>query len=124
MESLTTILESCTTTLSAITPDRITANSLSGSKDLLEKIDIHDAIDQYQASLPARPEEEGQVAGWQELMQERSDALNTLAAAFNRELTRIKQMQEALNIPQLEELIHAAQQVIRPVYALTAGLNG
>ena len=37
---------------------------------------------------------------------------------------KIKQMQEALNIPQLEELIHAAQQVIRPVYALTAGLNG
>ena len=50
--------------------------------------------------------------------------ISSFWSSFNRELTRIKQMQEALNIPQLEELIHAAQQVIRPVYALTAGLNG
>jgi hypothetical protein len=40
-----------------------------------------------------------------------------------QELNRIKEMQSALHIPQLDELIHSAQQVLRPIYDLTARME-
>ena len=123
MASLTTIIESCTAKLASVTPRSLTAEMLSGSREFFEKMDINEAIDQYHQALPPKPEEEEQLAEWEQLMHAKADELNKATSALNKELARLKEMQAALPVAQLEDLIHAAQAIIRPLYNFTSGLG-
>lgn len=91
--------------------------------DQLKRVDIGRGIDQYLAALPSKPEDDHQLPDWEAFMHKKASELNHHANHFNRELSRLKEVQEALKVPQLEELIHAAQEIIRPVYNFSAQLS-
>ena len=121
--SLTSIVEACTNALAAITPQTLTPEKLGSSLQILQSVDINDAIDHFWANLPTSAEQETENSKWRKEIHEKAKDLNHHLTGFNHELSRIKEMQAALNIPQLDELIHAGQLVIRPIYNFTAQLN-
>lgn len=96
---------------------------MDSSLALLRSFDLDAAITSYWEELPPKPESLQDQPAWENLMHQRGKELNHQLKLLNTELSRVKNMQAALHIPQLEELIHAAQAVIRPLYDLSARLN-
>jgi len=123
MPSLGSIVETCTGALARVTPQDLSPDTLEAAMSMLKGADVGQAIDQYLASLPAKPENERDLPDWEALMREKAKELNRDAHAFNTELSRIKEMHNRLNLPQLDELIRAAQDIIRPLYNFTACLS-
>jgi hypothetical protein len=123
MPSLTTIIDNCIQALSGVTPQNLTPGQMDSSLTVLKSIDLDDAISEYWESLPPKPESLQDQAAWEHLMHQKGNDLNHHLKLFNNELTRIKNMQAALNIPQLDTVIHAAQGVIRPLYDFSTRLN-
>ena len=121
--SLTSIVENCTNALAAITPHTLTPEKLGSSLQILQGVDINDAIDEFWADLPPSPDQDNKLSAWKKDMHNKARDLNHHLTGFNHELSRVKEMQAALKIPQLDELIHAGQLVIRPIYNFTAQLN-
>lgn len=123
MSSIKTIIENCTAALAAVTPENLTPAQLDGSLGILRSSKVADAIDEYWNTLPEKPEKEEQVPGWENENRQRGKLLNHDLKLFNDELSRIKTMQAALKAPQLDVLIQAAQEVIRPLYNFSAQLS-
>lgn len=123
MSSINTIIESCTAALAAITPENLTPAQLDSSLGALRSVKVNDVIDEYWSSLPEKPEKENEVPAWENENHLRGKQLNQDLKLFNDELSRIKTMQAALNVPQLDSLIQAAQAVIRPLYNFSAQLT-
>lgn len=96
---------------------------MDSSLSTLKSVDLDEAVNLYWQSLPAKPERQQEQPGWENLMHQKGKDLNHQLKRFNDELSRIKNMQAALNIPQLDVLIHAAQDVIRPMYDFSARLS-
>ena len=124
MPSLGPIVETCTRALAGVTAQDLSPETLEAAMALLQGTDMDECIGLYQASLPPKPEDERDLPDWQSLMHDRAKELNRTAHAFNRELSRLKEMHNSLNLPQLDALIRAAQNIIRPVYNFTASLSG
>lgn len=123
MSSIQTIIESCTTALAAVTPENLTPAQLDSSLDTLRSFNINDAIDEYWSSIPEKPDNDQDVPSWETENHQRGKLLNHYLKLFNDQLSRIKTMQAALNVPQLDTLIQAAQDVIRPLYNFSAQLS-
>ena len=121
--SLPSLVESCTNALAAITPQTLTPEHLDSSLEILNNVDIDTAIDKYWTELPTSPEQDNEIPEWQNQIHEKARELNKRVTGLNNELSRIKEMQAALKIPQLEEVIRAGQRVVRPLYNFTAQLN-
>ena len=121
--SLTSIVETCTDALAAITPQTLTPEYLDSSLEILNNVDINKAIDKYWTDLPTSPEQDNEIPEWKNQIHEKARDLNKRVTSLNQELSRIKEMQAALKIPQLEELIHAGQRIVRPIYNFTSQLN-
>jgi hypothetical protein len=96
---------------------------MDSSLSVLKSVNLDEAVSEYWEALPSKPESVHDQAAWEQLMQQRGTELNQRLSLLNTELTRIKNMQGALHIPQLDELIHAAQGVVRPLYDFSARLN-
>ncbi|MFN5648824.1 MAG: hypothetical protein ACK57D_12410 [Sphingobacteriales bacterium] len=126
MTSLTSIIEQSTRALVEITPQTLTPEHLSAAMTTLNALPVAEAIHAFEATLPTVPnkdEELKEVADTQGDLHEQKDQLNKKVSSLKQELNRIKEMQSALHIPQLDELIHSAQQVLRPIYDLTARME-
>lgn len=123
MESLNNIIDHCTQSLSKVTADNLTPTQLDSSLATLKSVDLDEAVNQYWRSLPAKPENLQEQPGWENKMHQKGKELNHQLKGFNDELSRIKTMQAALHIPQLDVLIHAAQDVLRPMYDFSARLS-
>jgi len=123
MTSIRTIIEQCTSALAELTPETLTNEQLHRSIDRITAFRVNDAIDDYWDSLPERPDHENELPAWEKDMHQRAKLLNHDLRIFNDELNRIKNIQSALRVPQLEPLIHAAQEVIRPLYNFSAQLS-
>jgi hypothetical protein len=123
MASLTTIIDNCIQALSGVTPDNLTPIQMDSSLNVLRSVDLDEAISDYRENLPPRPESLQELAAWEHIMHQKGNDLNHHLKMLNTELTRIKTMQGALHIPQLDVLIHAAQDVIRPLYNFSAQLS-
>jgi hypothetical protein len=123
MVTIRSVVETCATALAGVTPQNLTPAVLDAAMEVLQKAEINEAIDQYARSLPSKPEDNAELPEWQSLVHQNALDLNHSASLFNKELSRIKDMQQALNIPQLDTLIHAAQQIIRPLYNFTSQLS-
>lgn len=121
--ALNTIIDNCIVALTGVTPQNLTPDQMDSSLAVLRSVDLDDAISEYWEALPAKPESVHEQAVWEHLMHQKGHDLNHHLKMFNAELTRIKNMQGALHIPQLDEMIHAAQGVIRPLYDFSARLN-
>lgn len=96
---------------------------MDSSLKVLRSVDLDEAISDYWENLPPRPESLQEQAAWKHIMHQKGNDLNHHLKMLNTELTRIKNMQGALHIPQLDVMIHAAQDVIRPLYDFSARLN-
>jgi hypothetical protein len=123
MSSIKTIIESGTQALLEMTPGTLTPARLDSSLSILRSFNVNTAIDDYWNELPEKPEKENEIDAWEKENHQRGKELNQGLKLFNDELSRIKNMQAALNIPQLDTLIHAAQEVIRPLYDFSAQLS-
>ena len=123
MPSIRTIIESSIEALSGVTPQNLTPTQLQSSVSILRSFNVNEAIDDYWDSLPEKPGKEKEIPAWEKENHQRGKELNHHLKLFNDELTRIKTMQAALKIPQLDVLIHAAQEVIRPLYHFSAQLS-
>jgi hypothetical protein len=123
MSSIKTIIENCTRALSGVTPENLTPSRLDSSLSILRSFNINDAIDDYWDKLPEKPENENEIPAWENENHRLGKEINHDLKLFNEELNRVKKMQAALNIPQLDTLIHAAQEVIRPLYDFSAQLS-
>lgn len=123
MSSISSIITACTDAISAINAETLTSGNLDSSIDILRSFDVNDAIDSYWASLPEKPESENELPAWEKAMHQRGKEMNHQLRLFNNELSRLKNMQAALNLPPLDKLIHAAQEVIRPLYNFSAQLT-
>jgi hypothetical protein len=123
MSTINTIIESCTAAVAAVTPENLTPAQLDSSLATLRSFNVNDAIDEYWNSLPEKPENEHDVPTWENENHLRGKMLNHNLNLFNDQLSRVKTMQAALNVPQLDTLIHAAQDVIRPLYNFSAQLS-
>ena len=123
MSSLGPIVETCTRALSRVTAQDLSPETLEAAMAALKGFDADEAVGSYQASLPPKPEDERDIPDWQSLMHGRAWELNRDAGAFNRELSRLKDMRNTLNLPQLDALIRAGQDIIRPIYNFTASLS-
>jgi hypothetical protein len=123
MPSLNTIIDNCVNALTGVTPQTLTPFQMDSSLSVLKSVNLDEAVSEYWEALPSKPESVHDQAAWEQLMQQRGTELNQRLSLLNTELTRIKNMQGALHIPQLDELIHAAQGVVRPLYDFSARLN-
>ena len=109
--------------MAAVTPENLTPAQLDSSLDTLRSFNINDAIDEYWSSIPEKPDNDQDVPSWETENHQRGKLLNHDLKLFNDQLSRIKTMQAALNVPQLDTLIQAAQDVIRPLYNFSAQLS-
>lgn len=123
MTSIHTIIKGCTDALAAVTPDNLTDEQIVSSLSILRSFNVNDAVDDYWESLPEKPDNITELSDWETENHQRGKAMNHELKLFNDELTRIKNMHAALNLPQLEDIIHAAQDVIRPLYNFSAHLT-
>jgi hypothetical protein len=123
MSSIKTIIESCTGALAGVTPENLTPAQLDSSLDTLRSFNINDVIDAYWESLPEKPDNDQDNPAWENENHSRAKMLNHDLKLFNDQLSRVKIMQAALNVPQLDTLIQAAQEVIRPLYNFSAQLS-
>lgn len=123
MDSIKTIISSCTAALAGITSKNLTPAQLDSSIATLRSFNVNETIDDYWQALPEKPEKEQDIPAWENDNHALGKALNHDLKLFNDELTRVKTIQAALNIPQLDHLIHAAQEVIRPLYNFSAQLS-
>ncbi len=123
MTSIKTIIENCTQALSEVTPENLTPARLDSSLSILQSFNVNNAIDDHWDSLPEKPEKENEIPAWENENHRIGKEVNHHLKLFNEELNRVKKMQAALNIPQLDTLIHAAQEVIRPLYNFSAQLS-
>lgn len=123
MASLQTIIAGSIQALSQVTPQTLTSDQLRSSIDTLENFNVNEAIDNYWEGLPSKPETDHDQPEWEKQVHKIGADLNHSLTAFNQELNRVKDMQAALKVPQLEEVIHAAQRVIRPIYSFTSQLT-
>lgn len=124
MSSIKAIIETCTAALAAVTPENLTPAQLDSSLDALRSIQINEVIDEVWESLPEKPDNDEDVPAWENENHSRATTLNHDLKLFNDQLSRVKTMQTALKIPQLDTLIRAAQEVIRPLYNFSAQLSG
>jgi hypothetical protein len=123
MTSIRTIIEHSRAALAELTPETLTNDQLHRSLDRLTSFRVNEAIDDYWDQLPEKPDHENEIPAWEKDMHQRAKVLNHELKLFNDELNRIKTMQAALKVPQLEPLIRAAQEVIRPLYNFSAQLS-
>jgi hypothetical protein len=123
MPSLTSIVEISTRALAGVTPHTLTAKQLNSSLQALKEVDIHEAIDEYWTDLPSKPEVESEIIAWKKLMHDKGKELSHQVNVLNHELSRIKEMHAALGLEQLDDLIHLAQKIIRPLYNFTSQLT-
>lgn len=126
MTSLTSIIEQSTRALVEITPQTLTPEQLSAAMNTLNALPVAESIHAFEATLPPVPnkdEEMDEKPDTQGDLHEQKDQLNKKVSSLKQELNRIKEMQAALNIPQLDDLIHSAQQILRPIYDLTARME-
>lgn len=124
MLSLTSTIRDCTLALASVTPETLTPDRITSSMEKLKMIDVEQLIRQFHAGIPAKPEREEEAERWKEELQQLASALNRDLKGFNDELSRVKDLQQTLNLPALEPLIMAAQKIIRPLYNMTSSLNG
>jgi hypothetical protein len=123
MSSIKTIIDDCTRALSEITPENLTPARLDSSLSILRTSNVNKAIDEYWDLLPEKPENENDIPAWENQNHLLGKEINHDLKLFNEELNRVKKMQAALNIPQLDTLIDAAREVIRPLYDFSAQLS-
>ena len=123
MSSITTIIETATRALAGVTPGTLTSDQLNSSRQMLDAIEINEAIDIYWRELPGKPEKEDELPEWEALMREKGKEINRELHLLNEELSRIKSLHNTLNLDALEPLIKSAQEIIRPMYNFTAALN-
>lgn len=125
MTSLSAIIARSIEALASITPQTLTADQLATARATLDAQPIDEAIEAAGAMIPGPPGEDRNEPGQEgrEALQDRADALNKEAGGLKKELDRVKDMQETLQLPQLDALIHSAQRVIRPIYELTARMQ-
>ena len=126
MTSLTSIIEQSTHALAEITPQTLTPEHLSAAVNTLNALPVAETIHAFEATLPPVPnkdEEMEELVDTQGDLHEQKDQLNKKVSSLKQELNRIKEMQSALHIPQLDDLIHSAQHVLRPIYDLTARME-
>jgi hypothetical protein len=123
MSAIKTIIETSIEALAAVTPENLTPAQLDSSLSILQSTDVNDAIEDYWDRLPEKPENETELPAWESDNRRRGKEFNHHLKLFNDELTRVKKMQDALHVPQLDTVIHAAQQVIRPLYNFSAQLS-
>ncbi len=123
--TLTSIIVESTQALALISAQTLTPDHLMAARKTLESLPVTEAIHAFEAALPpvAQGDEEDLAAERQGDMHDKADQLNKQVSNLKHELDRIKDIQAALHIPQLEELIHSAQQVLRPIYALTSRME-
>jgi hypothetical protein len=123
MSSIKAIIESGIQALIEITPGTLTPARLDSSLSILRSFNVNNAIDDYWSKLPEKPENDHEIPAWENQNHRLGKEFNHDLKLFNEELNRVKKMQGALNIPQLDTLIHAAQEVIRPLYSFSAQLS-
>ncbi|HLO79327.1 MAG TPA: hypothetical protein VK166_00125 [Chitinophagaceae bacterium] len=123
MSAIKTIIDKSIGALAGVTPENLTPAQLDRSLSILQTTNVNNAIDDYWDSLPEKPENENEIPNWENENHKRGNEINHNLKLLNEELNRIKRMQDALNIPQLDTLIHAAQEVIRPLYDFSAQLS-
>lgn len=126
MTSLTSIIEQSTRALVEITPQSLTPEHLSAAMSTLNNLPVAETIHAFEATLPPVPNKDEELeegSDTQGDLHEQKDQLNKKVSSLKQELNRIKEMQSALHIPQLDELIHSAQNVLRPIYDLTARME-
>jgi hypothetical protein len=123
MSAIKTIIESSIGALTGATPGNLTTAQLDSSLSILQSINVNNAIDDYWNNLPEKPENQDEIPAWENENHQRGKEINHDLKLFNEELNRVKKMQAALNIPQLDTLIQAAQEVIRPLYNFSAQLS-
>jgi hypothetical protein len=72
MSSINSIIKTATIALAGVHPDSLTSDQLNSSKEILDGINIDDAIDEYWRSLPGKPENEDELPGWEAEMREKA----------------------------------------------------
>ena len=123
MSSILSIIQSGLDALEAVTPQSLTVDQISSSKEKLDAINVNDTIDSYRRSLPAKPDNDDHLPAWETEMRKKASEINHELRRLNEELNRIKSIRETLSLDYLDPLIKSAQQIIRPLYNFTAQLN-
>ena len=118
-----TIIESAVKALEGVSPGNLTTDQLNGSIQVLESLDVNDAIDQYWNNLPEKPEKDKDLQAWEKKVHQLGKELNHQLHGLNDELSRVKDIRNNLSLPALDPLIKAAQEIIRPLYNFTAQLT-
>lgn len=123
MSSLQILVESATEALRQVNPENLSVDRIQKSRETLESLKVGEAIGAYSRSLPPKPDDEKDQAGWEKNMHELGKTLNHAIHGLNDELNRIKNLRHTLDLAALDPLILAAQSVVRPLYDFTAGLS-
>ena len=117
-------LEQATLALKAVTASSLSADQLASSTATLKSIPVNDLIEEFKHALPPASDDPGTKEVNQKELDHIATELNRKVDAVNDELSRIKSMRSTLNLEALDPVIHAAQQVVRPLYNLSADLRG
>jgi hypothetical protein len=117
-------LDQAATALKAVTASTLSADQLASSTSTLKAIPVNDLIDEFKHALPAESDDPKTQEEHRKELDRIATDLNKKVDAVNDELSRIKSMRSTLNLEALDPVIHAAQQVVRPLYNLSADLRG
>jgi hypothetical protein len=117
-------LDKAATALKAVTASTLTPDQLATSTSALQGIPVNDLIEEFTHDLPAEPEDPKAQEDRRRELDHIATELNKKVDAVNDELSRVKSMRGTLNLEALDPVIHAAQQVVRPMYNLSADLRG
>ncbi len=123
MDTLDDAIEKAAAALKAITPSTLTPQQLEFSLRALKETDIHTLIDEFNASLPAEPEDEDEKEAYKKMMQQKADELNKKIDPLKDALEEVKKLRSTLNLAALDDIIKAAQKIIRPLYNVTAAMQ-
>jgi len=123
VDTLADAIEKAAAALKAITPSTLTVQQLGSSLRVMKATDIHALIDEFNDSLPAEPEDEYEKEAYKKAMQQIADELNKKIDPLKDALEEVKKLRSTLNLTALDEIIKAAQKIIRPLYNITAAMQ-
>jgi SMC interacting uncharacterized protein involved in chromosome segregation len=123
VDALTDAIQKTAAALKAITSSTLTAQQLGSSLRIMKATDIHALIDEFNASLPAEPEDEHEKEAYKKAMQQIADELNKKIDPLKDALEEVKKLRSTLNLTALDEIIKVAQKIIRPLYNVTAAMQ-
>jgi hypothetical protein len=123
VDTLADAIEKAAAALKAITPSTLTPQQLEFSLRALKATDIHALIDEFNASLPAEPKDEDEKEAYKKMMQQKADELNKKIDPLKDALEEVKKLRGTLNLSALDDIIKAAQKIIRPLYNVTAAMQ-